>query len=398
MKKRITALVVASFLAATALLSGCSSEPANNTDDGNSSESQANVGDDEVIKIGVLQPITGGMAAGAAIEIEGVQLAHAERPTVTIDGVEKQVQLVTADNKSDKVEAANAASRLIEQDNVVAILGSYSSTPSLGAYDVIREGEIPAIGLSCTNPAVTEGNDWYFRVCFIDPYQGKAMANYAFNKLGAKKAAVTTEKGNDYSVGLAQFFTNEFQSLGGEVVSADYQTGDQDFNAQITTLKAENPDVFFIPGNFTEASMFIKQAKQQGVECPMLGGDTYEVDEFISVGGQEVEGVLFSAFFDADAELTPKTKDFVEKYRAANGKDPAGVTALGYDGYNLVLDAIEQAGTTEHTALRDAIANINFEGVTGVVQFNENGDPNKTAVVKKVENGKFVFADTISAE
>lgn len=394
MKKKIIAIALTAVMTAGLMLTGCSSGASSGDE-----ESTVSTSTDNVIKIGVLEPITGSMAAGGEMEIEGIELAQSERPTVTIDGEEYTVELVKADNKSDKVEAASAATKLIEQDQVSVILGSYSSTPSLGAYDVIRNGNVPAIGISCTNPAVTEGNDNYFRVCFIDPYQGTAMANYAYNKLGARTAAVTTEQGNDYSVGLAQYFKEEFESLGGTVYEAAYQTGDQDFNAQITSLKANNPDVFFVPGNFTEAAMFIKQARQAGVETPILGGDTYEVQEFIDVAGNEAEGVLFSAFFDADAELTPLTKDFVAKYRENNdGNDPAGVTALAYDAYNLACDAIEAANSTDPVAIRDAIAAIDFVGVTGPVQFDEDGNPTKAAVVKKVENGKFVYADEITAE
>ncbi len=391
MKKKIMAIALTAVMTAGLMLTGCSSSASSDGED-----SAAATGN--VIKIGVLEPITGSMAAGGEIEIEGIELAQSERPTVTIDGEEYTVELVKADNKSDKVEAASAATKLIEQDQVSVILGSYSSTPSLGAYDVIRNGNVAAIGISCTNPAVTEGNDNYFRVCFIDPYQGTAMANYAYNTLGARTAAVTTEQGNDYSVGLAQYFKEEFENLGGTVYEAAYQTGDQDFNAQITSLKANDPDVFFVPGNFTEAAMFIKQARQAGVETPILGGDTYEVQEFLDVAGDEAEGVLFSAFFDADAELTPLTKEFVTNYRENNnGNDPAGVTALAYDAYNLACDAIEAANSTDPVAIRDAIANIDFVGVTGPVQFDEDGNPTKAAVVKKVENGKFVYADEITA-
>ncbi len=391
MKKKIMAVAIIAALTLTSL-TGCGGGAAEEGTD-----SAAASGD--TVKIGVLQPITGGMAAGAAIEIEGIELANSERPTVNIGGKDVTVELVKADNKSDKVEAANAATKLIEQDEVSVILGSYSSTPSLGAYDVVRNGNVAAVGISCTNPAVTEGNDNYFRVCFIDPYQGQVMANYAYNKLGAKTAAVTTEQGNDYSVGLAQYFKAEFEKLGGTVYEAAYQTGDQDFNAQITSLKANNPDIFFVPGNFTEAAMFIKQAKQNGVTVPLLGGDTYEVQEFLDVAGAESEGVEFSAFFDPDAELTPLTKEFVQKYRDANGgKDPAGVTALAYDAYNLVCDAIEAAGTTDPVAIRDALAASDFTGVTGPVKFDENGNPTKAAVIKKVENGKFVFADQVTVQ
>ncbi len=386
MKKKLLSLSLVSVMAFSAL-TGC----------GGDSDTASS--DEKVVKIGVFEPITGSMAAGGAIQIEGIELGQAKRPTVTIGGEEYRVELVKADNKSDKVEAANAVTKLIEQDEVSIILGSYSSTPSLGAYDVIRNGDVAAVGLSCTNPAVTEGNDNYFRICFIDPYQGKVMANYAYNTLGARTAAVTTEQGNDYSVGLAQYFKEAFEALGGTVYEAAYQTGDQDFNAQITSLKANNPDVFFVPGNFTEAAMFIKQARQAGVEAVMLGGDTYEVQEFIDVAGAEGEGVQFSALFDPESDISPLTKDFVEEYKAANdGKSPASETALGFDGYNIACDAIEAAGSTDPVAIRDALAEIQFMGVTGEVIFDENGDPAKEAVIKEVKDGAFTFKATAGAE
>jgi branched-chain amino acid transport system substrate-binding protein len=379
--KRALCLTAGALLVATAL-AGCA---------GKSSASE------DTIKIGLLQPVTGGLAGGAAIEIEGIKLANAETPTV----LGKKVELVTADNKSDKTEAANAASRLIFNDKVVAIIGSYASSPSIGAGDTIKKGETPAIGVSCTNPLVTKGNDWYFRVCFIDPYQGKVMANYAFNKMGAKTAAVTREVGSDYSVGLAQFFTDEFTRLGGKIVAtADYQTGDQDFSAQITNVAKAKPDIIFTPGNFTECAMFIKQARKLGVTAPFLGGDTYETPEFLTVGGTEVNGAIFSTFFDAAAPLTSKTKPFIDKYRAANGgKDPAAVTVLAYDAYNVLLDAITRAGSTDRAKIRQALLETkDFEGVAGFVNFDENRDAKKPAVIKKVVDGKFTYVDSISAE
>ena len=377
--------LLAGAVMCAAVFTGCS---------GKSGKAEAS---SDTIKIGILEPVTGGFAGGAAIEIEGIKLANAENPTV----LGKKVELVTADNKSDKTEAANAASRLIFNDKVVAILGSYASSAAIGAGDTIKKGETAAIGISCTNPLVTKGNDWYFRVCFIDPYQGKVMANYAITKLGAKTAAVTREVGSDYSVGLAQFFTNEFVRLGGKIVAtADYQTGDQDFSAQITNVAKAKPDIIFTPGNFTECAMFIKQARKLGVTVPFLGGDTYETPEFLTVGGAEVNGALFSTFFDAAAPLTTKTKPFVDKYRAANnGKDPAAVTVLAYDAYNLLLDAITRAGSTDREAIRKALNETkSFEGVAGFITFDENGDAKKPSVIKKVVDGKFTYVDSISAE
>lgn len=385
MKKKLMAVALTLALSASALLTGCG---------GGTGEASA---DSDVVKIGVTMPYTGDMAAGAAIEDEGIKLAYSERPTATINGKEYKVELITADNKGDKVEATNAATSLIDQ-GVCAILGSYSSTPSLGVSQVIKEAGIPTLGLSCTNPAVTAGNDYYFRVCFIDPYQGKVMASYAYNTLGAKTVAIATEKGSDYSVGLAQYFKDEFTKLGGKVVEASYQTGDTDFNAQITNLKASNPDVYFVPSNYTEAAMFVKQAKQAGVTQTILGGDLYGVPEFLTLAGNEANGCQFSTYFDANSNLSDKTADFVAKYREANGKDPAGCTALGYDGYNLMLDSIEKAGSTDPEAIKEALKNADFVGVTGPVKFDENGDPSKAAVIMEVKDNKFSYITEVSAE
>lgn len=352
----------------------------------------------DVIKIGVFEPITGANAAGGALEVEGVELAHELRPTV----LGKTVELVTADNKSDKVEAATAASRLIEKDGVVAIIGSWGSSNSIGAGDVVKQGKTPAVGASCTNPLVTQGNEWYFRVCFIDPYQGKVMANYAYYELGARTAGIIRENGSDYSVGLAKYFEDAFKELTGDpnciVATADYQTGDQDFNAQVTNVASANPDVIFAPGNFTESAMVIKQARQLGYDMPFLGGDTWETPEFVEVGGSEVDGAVFSTFFDSNADLTPATKVFVDAYKAKYNQEPAAVTALSYDAYNLILDAIEACGTTDSETLRQAIEDTdNFAGAAGYVTFDENGDATKNAVIKEVKNGEFTYLTTVDA-
>ncbi|MCC8097263.1 MAG: ABC transporter substrate-binding protein, partial [Eubacterium sp.] len=298
---------------------------------------------------------------------------------------------------------ATAAQRLIENDNVTAIIGSYSSVPSVGASEAIKAGETPAVGVSCTNPLVTEGNDWYFRVCFIDPYQGTVMAHYAYEELGATKVGVAYDVASDYSTGLAQYFMEEFKNLTGDedsIVEATYQTGDQDFSAQITNLAAAEPDCFFVPGNYTECALLIKQARQQGVELPMLGGDTFEINDFLEVGGDEVDGTVFSTFFDSNAELSSKTGEFVSNYREANGTEPAGVTALAYDAYMLICDALESCGSTDRATLRDAIAASQYEGVTGLTAFDENGDPSKPAVIKVANTADqtFDYVTTISVE
>ena len=353
----------------------------------------------DVIKIGVFEPITGANAAGGQLEVEGIKLANKLYPEV----LGKKVELVIADNKSDKVEAATAAARLVEKDKVTAIIGSWGSSLSMAAGDIVRQGKVPTVGASCTNPLVTAGNDYYFRVCFIDPFQGTVMANYAYSKLGAEKAAVIQEVNNDYAVGLAKFFMDSFKQLTGDenciVALANYNTGDQDFSAQLTNVKAQNPDVIFAPGNFTESALIISQARKLGITCPIIGGDTWETQEFLDIGQEAVEGAVFSTFFATETPITAESAKFIEAYRAEYNKEPAAVAALGYDAYILILDAIKRAGTTDRVKLRDEIARTkNFAGAAGIITLDENGDAVKNAVIKVVKDGKFTYLDTIAPQ
>jgi len=358
--------------------------------------------DSDVIKIGVFQPLTGANAAGGELEVEGVELANQLRPEV----LGKKVELVIADNKSDKAEATTAAARLIEKDKVVAILGSWGSSLSIAAGDVVKTNQIPAVALSATNPQVTAGNDYYFRVCFLDPFQGTVMANYASKKLNAKKVAIIQEVSNDYSVGLAKFFTDSFVKLTGDpnaiVATGNYNTGDQDFNGILTNIKAANPDVIFAPGNFTESALIIKQARALGITAPFIGGDTWETNEFITVGGADVEGAVMSTFFDDTNPLTEAGKTFVAEYKKAypDRANIAAVTALGYDGYMMTLDAIERAGSADPVAIRDALAETkDFEGATGMITIDANGDATKNeAIIKTVKDGKFTYLDSVTVD
>lgn len=350
----------------------------------------------DVIKIGVFEPMTGANAAGGAMEVEGIKLANEMYPTVTVGGKEYKVELVIADNKSDKVEAATAAQRLVDKDKVSVVLGSWGSSLSMAAGPIVQDAKIPAIGLSCTNPLVTLDNPYYFRVCFIDPFQGVVMANYAFNVAGAKTAVIVQEVSNDYSVGLAKFFTDSFKKLTGNdgaVLSVlNYNTGDQDFTAQLTTIKSLNPDIIFAPGNYTESALVMKQARELGITVPFLGGDTWETPEFIDVGKNLVEGATFSTFFAAEGATEGISKVFVDAYKAKYNKEPAAVTALGFDGYLVALDAIKRANTLDTVKIRDAIAaTAGFEGAAGTVTLDANGDATKSAFIKTVKDGKFSY-------
>ncbi len=356
--------------------------------------------DSNVIKIGVFEPLTGANAAGGELEVEGVKLANELRPEV----LGQKVELIIADNKSDKAEATTAAARLIEKEKVVTLLGSWGSSLSIAAGDVVKTNEIPAVGISCTNPQVTAGNDYYFRVAFLDTFQGVVMANYAANNVKAKTAAIIQEVSNDYSVGLSKFFRDSFVELTGNpdaiVSTGNYNTGDQDFNGILTNIKATNPDVIFAPGNYTESALIVKQARALGITAPFIGCDTWETNEFITVGGADVEGAVMSTFFDDTNPLTEAGKTFVAEYKAAypDRENIAAVTALGYDAYMLTLDAIERAGSAEPQAIRDALAEtVDFEGATGIITIDPNGDAEKTeAIIKVVKDGKFTYQDTVT--
>jgi branched-chain amino acid transport system substrate-binding protein len=358
--------------------------------------------DSDVIKIGVFEPLTGENGGGGSQEVGGIEYANKMYSEV----LGKKVELVIVDNKSDKGEATTAVSRLIEKDKVVAIIGSYGSGVSIAAGDIIKQSEIPAMGASCTNPMVTQGNDYYFRACFLDPFQGNVMATYALNS-GAKTAAVIMQNGDDYSIGLGNFFIKAFKSLTGDensiVDASEFQVNDTDFNAILTNIKSKNPDVIFAPSSATTAPLIIKQARALGITCPIMGGDTWENPAVIEVAGKDAEGIVLSTFFDENDPATEEAKSFVEGYKKELGDSepiiPA-VAALGYDAYLLVLDAIERAGSTDGTAIRDAIvATKDFEGVTGIINFTDEGDADKNiAVIKTVKDGQFVYIDTVEVK
>lgn len=355
--------------------------------------------DSNVIKIGVFEPITGANAAGGQLEVEGIKLANQLYPEV----LGKKIELVIADNKSDKVEAATAAARLVEKEKVTAIIGSWGSSLSMAAGDIVKQRKVPTVGASCTNPLVTKGNEYYFRVCFIDPFQGTVMANYAYSKLNAKKAAIVQEVSNDYAVGLANFFTDNFKKLTNDpnciVAVANYNTGDQDFSAQLTNIKAKQPDVIFAPGNFTESALVISQARKLGITCPIIGGDTWETQEFLDIGKEAVEGAVFSTFFATEKPITSESQKFLDEYRKQYQKEPAAVTALGYDAYILILDAIKRANTTDTVKIREALAETKeFPGAAGIITLDQDRNAIKNAVIKQVKNGKFTYLDTIATQ
>lgn len=386
MKKIVALFLGAAFM--MALLAGCGSNAGTPT-------ASPDAGGD-VVKFGIFEPLTGANASGGQLEMRGFEIAHEMVPEV----LGKKIEMVTGDNKSDAVEAVTAAEYLVNSQNVDVILGTWGSSFAIAAGPTFEKAQVPAIGTSCTNVNVTKGNEYYFRVCFLDPFQGTVMANYAYKTLNARTAGVIYEVSNDYAVGLKNFFEENFKALGGTIVQeATYNTGDQDFSSQILSVKAGNPDVIFAPGNYTESALIMQQANQMGYKVQFLGGDTWETDPLLTVGGTAVEGCIFSTFFDADAKINAETTKFVEAYEAKYGEPPAAVAALAYDAYMAAVKAIEAAGNTDGPAVRDALSKLKFDGCTGAISFDANGDAVKnTAVLKTVKDGKFKYIDTVTIE
>ena len=362
----------------------------------------------DTIKIGVFEPTTGENGGGGMQEVLGIRYANTVAPTVDINGTTYNIELVEVDNQSDKTAAVTAAQSLISS-GVVGVIGSYGSGVSIAAGQTYAEAGVPAIGCSCTNPQVTLGNDFYFRTCFLDPFQGTVMASYAAEEMGYKTAAIISQNGDDYSTGIAAYFKQAFESLGGTIVADEtYQTNESDFNAILTTVKASNAECVFIPCSIATATLILPQAQAVGLDAHILGSDTWENESIVMAAGSAAEGVVFSTFFDENDESTPMAKDFVNGFKAYLNEDPqrvtlnggtdgvAAVSALGYDAYMTMvaalasLDGVE--GDLTSVNLRDALAAVNHDGVTGNITFDETGDANKdSAYLKKVEGGKFVF-------
>ena len=365
----------------------------------------------DVIKIGVFEALTGENGGGGVQEAQAADYANEMRPTVTVDGVEYTVELDIVDNKSDKTEAVTAAQKLVS-DGVSVVLGTYGSGCAIAAGPTFAEAKIPAIGASCTNPQVTTGCEYYFRVCFLDPFQGSVMAQYAWDE-GYTKVAVIDQLGDDYSTGLANFFVKKFTELGGEIVTdQQFQTNQSDFKAILTEVKASGAEAIFAPSSITTAPLLIKQARELGIEAPIMAGDTwYNTTIIDNAGAEYTEGVVCSTFFDEADTSSQTTVDFVTGYKAwlnedakrieKNGgnDDIVGNCALMYDAYNVACDAIEAAGSLDGEAIKDALAALEAEGVTGKITFDTNGDAEKdTAYIDIVKDGKFEFLKTVTVE
>ncbi len=384
MKKRVLSVLLAAAMLST-LLAGCERTPESTSD-----SSSAAGGD--VVKIGVFEPASGDNGAGGKQETLGIQYANYVTPTVEIGGKEYTVQLDIVDNESSNDKAPSAAATLVS-DGVSVVLGSYGSGVSIAGSDTFKEAGIPVIGVTCTNPQITEGNTHYFRICFLDPFQGTVLANFASDNFSAKKAYVLTKLGDDYSTGLGYYFTEAFEALGGEVVSETFQEGNSDFTSYITSAKNEGAEVFFAPSSTEVAALLIEQAASQGLGMPLLAGDTWDSNVILNAAeGKDVD-IYVSTFYQegGDPEFDAGIKEWINSdstAKANNGGDDtvSGLTVMGYDAYYVALEALKAAGSTDPAAVNEALWDVTYTGVSGDISFNEIGDANRDAAYVKNAN------------
>jgi len=348
------------------------------------------------IRIGEFGSLTGGTATFGISTHEGVMLALDE-----INGagglLGKKVTVITEDNQSKPEESVTAVLKLIKQNEVSAVIGEVASSRSLAAAPQCQANGIPMLSPASTNPKVTEVGDYIFRACFIDPFQGSTMARFAVNHLHAKRVAILTDTKNDYSVGLTEFFKNTIKQLGVEIVAEEsYSEGDIEFKAQLTAIKATNPDVVYTPGYYTECALIARQARELGLEAVFLGGDGWDSPKTVEIGGKAVEGTYITNHYSPE-DQRPEVQKFLTDYRAKyNGKTPDAMAVLGYDAMQMMADAIRRAGSTDGAKIRDALATTyNFPGVSGRITMDPKRNAKKDIVVLQIRNGQFHFVESI---
>lgn len=395
--KKVIALVLA-LVMVFALCACGSSDSASST--------KAASSDEKVVKIGVFEPTSGQNAAGGKKEILGIEYAHSLNPTIDINGETYNIELVYADNASDAAKAPSAAQLLIS-NNVSVVIGTYGSGCAIAAGDLFAEAKIPAIGTSCTNPQVTLGNDYYFRIAYIDPFQGAVMASYAL-KNGCKNCVVIVEAGDDYSAGFGNYFSEAMVNGGASCDTVTFQTGETDFSTIMANIKSKDYDGIFAPVSIETAPLIINQAREAGVDCQIMAGDTWDDISIAERAGANANGVFFSAFFDASDTSNEAGVEFnkgilewiaADATRTENNGGAAdaisSVTPCGYDAYMAAYNAILAAQSTDGEAIRDALANLEVKGlVTGDLKFDENGDAIKNYVaIKTFQDSKIVFSD-----
>ena len=377
--KRIIALALALVLVFS--LAACSAGPANNANE-------------KVIRIGVFEPASGDSGAGGKKESLGMQYANSQVPTVDINGETYKVELVYADNGSDQAKAPAAAAELVGK-NVSIVLGSYGSGVSIAASETFKNAGLAALGVTCTNPNVTAGNDHYFRICFLDPFQGTVLANFSMAKFGAKKAYCLGELGNEYDQGLIAFFKDAFEKAGGTVIADSFPTNNSDFSSYINKAKSEGCDVLFCPVSIAYATQIVAQAAKLEANFPIVGSDTLD-DNMVLAAAKGTDIKLYVSTFyaeggnaDFDKGIKAYINDNADAKTTNGGNDTiSAVTAMGYDAYFVALEAIKAANSTDAGAIKAALPTVTYKGVSGDIAFDEVGDAKRDTAFIKVANNE----------
>jgi branched-chain amino acid transport system substrate-binding protein len=362
--------------------------------EGGATATSAGGGSGEIL-IGEYGSLTGPQATFGTSTHNGIMMAMDEiNAAGGING--RKIKVLTEDDQSKQEEAANAVTKLISQNSVVAVLGEVASSCSIAGGDVCQKSKIPMITPSSTNPQVTQKGDYVFRMCFTDDQQGHSLAEYVGKNLGVKSAALLTDVKSDYSQGLGHYFEERFTQLGGKIVArASYSNGDADFKAQLSSVKGSNPQILFVPGYYTDIGQIAIQARDLGITAPLVGGDGWESPKLIAIGGKALEGSFYSNhYFYGDPN--PVVHDFVEKYKARYHETPDAMAALAYDAARVLADSIKRAGKTDPAALRDAIAGTkNFAGVTGTITLGPDRNPvGKKLIIEEIRNGQLTLKAT----
>ena len=388
--KKLFATLLALSLALSLAACGGGSGSGGSGDSAGSGGTTGGSGGDKVVRIGVFEPATGDSGAGGKQEMLGMQYANKETPSVVIGGETYSVELVYADNASDAAKAPTAASQLVSQD-VSLVLGTYGSSCAIAGGPIFGEAGLAAIGVTCTNPGVTAGNDYYFRICFLDPFQGTVLANFASEKFSAKKAYLLGELGNDYDQGLLNYFEQAFD---GECVKASFPTNTSDFSTYLNQAVAEGADVIFCPVSIAYSTQIVKLAASMGLETPILGSDTLDSNMVLEAAKGSGVKLYVSTFYQEGG--SPEFDEGIKAWLAEDstamtnngGNDTiAAVTAMGYDAYYVALEALKAAGSPDKAAVKAALPSLSYTGVSGAIAFDDVGDAIRdTAYIKTADN------------
>ncbi|MBV8141405.1 MAG: ABC transporter substrate-binding protein [Verrucomicrobia bacterium] len=353
---------------------------------------------EETVKIGEVNPMSGAIGRYGTTCHQGIGLAI-DQANSSGGVLGKKIALLTEDNQSQPGQTSTIVRKFVTQDKVVAIIGDLTSSATLEGGPIAQAAKIPMVTPLATNPKVTQIGNYIFRICFIDEFQGRVMARFALENLRAKRAAILTDTKQDYSIGLSGFFKATFVQGEGEVVrEQSYSSGDTDFRAQLTSMKAAGPEVVFVPGYYPEVGIILKQARQLGLTVPFLGCEAWDSPTLIQVAGKAADGCYFSNQFSAD-DPSAVVREFRKIYRERFGSLPDNFAALGYDAVNVLLDAIKRANSTDSGAIRDALARTkDFPGVSGHITIDAQRNASKPAVILAVKDQKVQYFEKINPD